>query len=165
MTFTAANAALRDLLGELIDQRGDTAATLTGWLSGLEVHYPASPGAHPSQGDRLPDLLTGRGRVHSLLAPDRFLLVGLGGRALDPALSGLLPDGHPRLDVVTSHDGWSDLTAALVRPDGHLAHGWSGHDVPGRDDVATVVEQWTTPGPDVPGDLVTASPAAARRDA
>ncbi|MEV5434399.1 FAD-dependent monooxygenase [Streptomyces sp. NPDC052701] len=83
MNFTAANAALRDLLGELIDQRGDTVATLVGCLSGLEVHYPAPAGAaHPLEGHRTPDLMTERGRLHSLLAP-RHLLVGLDGRAVD----------------------------------------------------------------------------------
>jgi hypothetical protein len=94
MNFTAANAALRDLLGELIDQRGDTAATLVGWLSALEAHYPAPAGAaHPLGGHRVPDLMTERGRLHSLLAP-RHLLVGLDGRAVDAHHGPAAPHRH-----------------------------------------------------------------------
>lgn len=113
MNFTAANAALRDLLDELIDQRGDTAATLVGWLSGLEVHYPAPAGAaHPLEGHRAPNLMTERGGLHSLLAP-RHLLVGLDGRAVD-ATPTTGPQPHTATALLDA------VLSAEVHPPGEL---------------------------------------------
>ncbi|MCA1220952.1 FAD-dependent monooxygenase, partial [Streptomyces sp. 8L] len=44
--FTPAGEALRALFSDLIAQGGDTARELSGWLSGLDLAYPAPKGSH-----------------------------------------------------------------------------------------------------------------------
>ncbi|HEX7304511.1 FAD-dependent monooxygenase [Lentzea sp.] len=133
MTFTPANAELRRLLGALLARDGDTAASLRGWLSGLDVRYPEG-------GLRLPPLPLPGGTVHHRLRPDRFLLVGLAGRVVGAALL----DGadHPFVDTATTTASWQDHAYVLVRPDGHLAQAWPAGTPASA--VAAGVARWTT---------------------
>ncbi|MEV0280281.1 FAD-dependent monooxygenase [Streptomyces sp. NPDC050610] len=117
-TFTPGGEALRGMFSELIGQAGDMARELTGWLSGLELAYPAAEGAHPLVGTRAPDLaLTGSSLLHAL-------------RQDACVLADFTPSGRyariasRRVDVRTARPGagaWSALEAALIRPDGYVA--------------------------------------------
>ncbi|MEA5362500.1 FAD-dependent monooxygenase [Amycolatopsis sp., V23-08] len=137
MTFSPANAELRRMLGEFIAHQGDTAAELTGWLSGLDVHYPAGP---PPEGRRLPPLPLARGSLHDALRVHRFLLVGFGGRDVgDAALAGI---DRTLVEPATTPGQWCGLAFGLVRPDGHLARGWPAEC--STADIAAGVAHWTT---------------------
>ncbi|MFT7835936.1 FAD-dependent monooxygenase [Saccharothrix sp. BKS2] len=104
-------------------------AELAGWLSGLAVAYPAGAGDHPLTGCRAPDV----GGLFAALRSDRYVLLDFGGEPVgvadaDPGaggpglavLRGVVGEGRP---------GWTDVRAALIRPDGHVA--WADH--PGDD--------------------------------
>jgi oxygenase len=122
---TAVRSVFADLLG-----LGETRRYLAETLGGLDVRYDVGPGDHPLLGARLPHaaLLTDAGETTTgtLLRPARGVLLDLAEDA----------DGHDRLrataqawrdrvDTVPAKvDGasaLSGLTAALVRPDGHIA--------------------------------------------
>lgn len=140
-TFTPAGEALRDLFSHLIAQGGDTARELTGWLSGLDLAYPAPAGAHPLTGTRAPDLaLTGRSLLRSL-RQDGFVLVDLTPTGRFARLAS------PRVDVRAARpgprpDGWSGPAAVLVRPDGYVA---AATDSPAPDAFSDEIARWTTP--------------------
>ncbi|WP_165986404.1 FAD-dependent monooxygenase [Streptomyces sp. YIM 98790] len=92
---------------------------VTGRVSGIDVAYPAPPGAHPLVGRRAPDLaLAGGSRLYEALRPGRYVLV-------TPAGEELPGDGG-----ASDHGGWVGRvhwasprrrTLLLVRPDGHIA--------------------------------------------
>ncbi|WP_433859634.1 FAD-dependent monooxygenase [Streptomyces kronopolitis] len=133
-TFTPAGAALRDLMSELIAKRGETADDLAAWLSGLGHAYPPAATGHPWEGRRAPDFALADGSVHRRLAVDRFLLADF---TPDAAYGQLRPHG---VEVVRARP-WSGLSAALIRPDGHIARAWTAPDVTG---VSAELEAWTT---------------------
>ncbi|MGN5376651.1 FAD-dependent monooxygenase [Streptomyces lasalocidi] len=129
-TFGRAAAALRATFSRFIERGGEVAAELTGWVSGLGVGYPRPAGAHPLVGTRVPDLTLTSGSLLRTLRADRFLLVDLtGDRGAGAALAGL---GGARTQVVTARPvdaqdavrgaAWHGVRAALIRPDGHVAH-------------------------------------------
>ncbi|MEU8971148.1 FAD-dependent monooxygenase [Streptomyces monashensis] len=129
-TFGRAAAALRATFSRFIERGGEVAAELTGWVSGLGVGYPCPAGAHPLVGTRAPDLALTSGSLMRALRADRFLLVDLtGDRAAGSALAHL---GGARTQVVTARPvdaqdavrgaAWHGVRAALIRPDGHVAH-------------------------------------------
>ncbi len=117
-TFTPGGEALRRMFSDLIAQRGDTARELTGWLSGLELAYPAPAGAHPLIGTRAPDLaLDGMSLLHAL-RQDAYVLADFTPTGRFARLAA------PRVVVRTARPGsgaWSSLEAALIRPDGYVA--------------------------------------------
>ncbi|MFJ3712261.1 FAD-dependent monooxygenase [Streptomyces sp. NBC_01387] len=139
-TFTPGVEALRTLFSDLIARGGDTARELAGWLSGLDLAYPAPAGAHPLTGTRAPDLtLTGGTLLHAL-RQDRFVLADF---TPEQRFAGL---GSPRVDVRSARPrpgAWSELEAALIRPDGYTAVA-TGSASP--DELSAVVAEWTTPG-------------------
>ncbi|QMU79841.1 NAD(P)-binding protein [Streptacidiphilus sp. PB12-B1b] len=118
-TFSPSGQALRELFRGLIARGGEVAQELSGWLSGLEVTYPRPEGTHPLTGVKAPDgVLGGDGLLRSL-RPDRFLLLDF---SPDGAYAKL---GSARVEVRTAqrHTGpWAGVHAALIRPDGHVAH-------------------------------------------
>lgn len=144
-TFTAGGEALRQLVSELIGRGGDTAAELTGWLSGLGLSYPPPEGSHPLVGTRAPDLsLTGGGTLHRALRHDRYLLLDFTPQRSFAEL------GSPRVDVRTTPTRgatWSTLRAVLVRPDGYLAHAAEFAD---PRSLTLALAHWTTPTSAVP---------------
>ncbi|WP_329587783.1 FAD-dependent monooxygenase [Kitasatospora sp. NBC_01250] len=133
-SYTPETLALRELIGELITTVGEFSTELANRVAGLAVAYPpaASAAAHPLTGTRAPDLaLAGTGSLFGLLRPGRFVLLDLtgrlGGDLAPPApLAALAHRTGPGLDVhsappVEGRAHWPGVSAALVRPDGHLA--------------------------------------------
>ncbi|MFJ8623494.1 FAD-dependent monooxygenase [Kitasatospora sp. NPDC093550] len=139
---TPEHLAMRELLCELIDGVPEFSDDLAARAAGLAAAYPPDPaaGAHPLTGTRAPDLHlsapTGTTTLFTLLRPGHPVLLDLTGRAAHPDLRG--PDrpgperpgsGLPGPGRLTRHSAplaepradWRAVTAALVRPDGHLA--------------------------------------------
>jgi 3-(3-hydroxy-phenyl)propionate hydroxylase len=103
-----------------------------GMLSGLDIHYDLGDG-HPLLGRRIPDLelqaADGPARIYGLLHDARPALIDLDG---DVALD-IAPWADRVKQVSGAYDGPWELpvlgevaapSAALVRPDGHVA--WVG---------------------------------------
>ncbi|MER7705906.1 FAD-dependent monooxygenase [Kitasatospora sp. NPDC097605] len=145
-TYTPESLALRELIGELITEVPEFSDALALRASGLAVAYPpADPsGRHPLTGTRAPDLAVhGGGTLLPLLRRARYVLLDL--TAAPGAPSPLAPLAHdltPGLDVHTAppaghRPAWSGVTAALVRPDGHLA--WLSTDPDPREAARTAV--------------------------
>jgi 3-(3-hydroxy-phenyl)propionate hydroxylase len=122
--------AVNETLAELLkmDEPRKRYAAMT---SGLGIHYDLGPG-HPLLGRRMPDLdvvtTDGARRVFTLLHDARPILLELGEPVLDIA-----PWTDRVRHVAARHDGAWELpalgavvapTAALIRPDGHVA--WVG---------------------------------------
>jgi 2-polyprenyl-6-methoxyphenol hydroxylase-like FAD-dependent oxidoreductase len=83
-------------------------------VSGIAIHYPAGPGAHPLAGRRAPDLpLAGGQRLYEALRAGRFVLLAAGE---PPAIAAEWADR-----VVTASRAGSRPGLALVRPDGYFA--------------------------------------------
>lgn len=136
-TFTPEVEALRGVMSDLIARGGDTADELAGWLSGIDLSYPRPEGTDPLVGTRAPDLALPGANLHRALRPDRFLLADFTGGFADLDV--------PHVEVRTAEPGsgrWSDLAAALIRPDGYVA------DVAapgGEHEFTRAVAEWTTP--------------------
>ncbi|HYQ63100.1 FAD-dependent monooxygenase [Actinophytocola sp.] len=104
--------ALRDLFGKLISTQPAMARELAEKLSGIAVRYPPpDPDAHPLTGTRVAD-------TRQLLVSGRAVLLAPGAQELKDDAAAL------GIDVVDdTPDDTLDLpgiTAALLRPDGHL---------------------------------------------
>ncbi len=117
--------ALRGLLGEFIATVPEFSRTLAERMSGLSVVYPPAEGAsaHPLTGRRAPDLRFADGRrlFELLRGGGRVLLDLTGGAAA--GLPGRTPDTVVHTAPLAPHDRdtWRRVTAALIRPDGHVA--------------------------------------------
>lgn len=138
---------LREVLTELLDQP-EVARHLAGRVSGLDIRYAVGAGRHPLLGARLPQLTLDHGSRRTtsteLLRTGRGLLLDLADNA---RLRRRADSWSDRIDIVTA--AARDLrdysnpttTAALVRPDGHVA--WAA---PGsHDDLPTALERWFGP--------------------
>ncbi len=115
-TFTPAGAALRETFTGFIAHCGEVAEHLAGWLSGLAVGYSRTDDDHPLVGTRAPDLQVAGGTLLHALRPDRFLLLDFADDRPDV--------GSDRVEVLAAHrpTGWDAVRAALIRPDGYVAH-------------------------------------------
>jgi len=126
--------ALRATMETLIATHPDLARTLANTLTALDVAYPPEPGAHPVVGTRVADAA-----LFPLLHAGTPVLVDVVGTAPH----GAFPTHIGPLD----EPGWAGVTAAIVRPDGHVA--WAIDTPPGpeRDAaIAAAVNGW--PGPE-----------------
>jgi 2-polyprenyl-6-methoxyphenol hydroxylase-like FAD-dependent oxidoreductase len=135
--FTASGAALRDLFTDLIAS-GGVVPDLRGWLSGLGLRYPQPDGVAPLVGSRAPDVQVDGDTLPRALRPDRLLLLDFTDRDTFAPLSG------PHLDVRSATaDGtpWSGHTAALIRPDGYVAHISTAAD---PDELRAELGDWVT---------------------
>lgn len=121
--------ALHEHMSQLL-QMDEPRKRYGGMMSGLDIHYDLGPG-HPLLGRRMPDLdlttETGPQRVFGLLHRARPVLVNLGaplelGRCapLIDSVSAAYA-GKWELPVIGDVD---PASAALIRPDGHVA--WVG---------------------------------------
>lgn len=140
-------APLRDLLSELA-KIPEVQRHLAAKAAGVEVRYDLGSGTHPLLGARMPEiwLTVGNRCVSSahLLRSGRGLLLDLtdNARLRDRAVGW-----RDRLDVTTAspsaplHDGLTDTTAILLRPDGHVAWAAPGchHDLP------SALQRWFGP--------------------
>ncbi|WP_327350770.1 FAD-dependent oxidoreductase [Streptomyces sp. NBC_01304] len=133
-SFTPAGAALRALVSDLVGHDPGTAQRLTGWISGLGVHYPAPLGAHPMAGRRLPEP-----ELLDRLRPGHFLLAHRADAAPPPVSAELTAATTPLLIASTSRSFGAH--AALVRPDGHVAHAWD--QVPDGPAIHAAMGCWT----------------------
>ncbi|WP_332717063.1 FAD-dependent monooxygenase [Pelagibacterium mangrovi] len=134
--------ALRETMAELLGM-DEPRKRFAGMISGLDVHYDLG-GSHPLVGRRMPDLeLTGQDgplRVYGLLHDGRPVLLNLG----EP---GAFDVGEPVRLVEARYEGAWELpvigpvpapSAALIRPDGHVA--WVGEG--GDDGLAEALTKW-----------------------
>ncbi|MEV5987418.1 FAD-dependent monooxygenase [Streptomyces sp. NPDC052051] len=115
--------ALRGLLTEAIATEPDFSRMLAGKLSGLDTVYrSADPDAHPLTGARAHDR-EGDG-VLPLLHDGRAVLLAMDDSPVDgevaerAAVAGI--SIHPSRLSETGGPAWAGVTAALIRPDGHV---------------------------------------------
>ncbi|MEU2226750.1 MULTISPECIES: FAD-dependent monooxygenase [unclassified Streptomyces] len=118
--------ALRTLLSDAIAHEPRFSRMLAGKLSGIDTSYdPADPGAHPLTGTRAYDP-EGQGILPMLRDGRAVLLDMCGTAATGPAAERAAAVGVPvrpsRLSA-TGGRAWAGVTAALLRPDGHV--GWA----------------------------------------
>ena len=110
------------------------ARRMVGAVSGIDLAYPAQPGAHPLAGRRAPDIpLEGDppGTLYQALRAGRFLLVMPPDGAKPAAPAAGWDD---RVDHAIA--GGATRTVVLVRPDGYIA--WAGEN-PDPDGQATAI--------------------------
>lgn len=123
--------ALRQLFGELLGI-GEVTAYLGGMATQLDIRYPLGEG-HPLLGRRFPDYDLGGTRVFELLRAARPVLIDFTDSAeLCAAVEGAV-------EVVRSRPV-ADLSAVLVRPDGHVA--WVAAGEPDLGALRTVLASW-----------------------
>ena len=136
--------ALRDTMTELLGM-DEPRQRFAAMVSGLDVHYDLGEG-HPLLGRRMPDLdlVTADGplRVFTLLHDARPVLLNLG----EPRSFDITPwAGRVQLIDAESVAAWelpvlgavTAPTAALIRPDGHVAWVGDGTDTGLRDALTT----------------------------
>ncbi|BEP14839.1 monooxygenase [Acidothermaceae bacterium B102] len=128
--------ALRDMMTAVLADNQQLNATLALAISGIGATYagPGTAGLQP--GDRVPNLtLTDGRRLFELLGTGQFCL--LGSHAHHAGL--VVADAA----IAAGHPAWDHRTAALVRPDGHLAWSTDERD-PGRraELTADAVRAW-----------------------
>ncbi|WP_186763067.1 FAD-dependent monooxygenase [Lentzea tibetensis] len=113
---------VRSVLAELL-RFEPVRAHLAGMISGLDVRYDAGPGDHPLVGMRVPPTEFADGTSTTrLLRSGRGVLIDLADRRTD-----ISPWADRVLRAVARPPAGSpldDLTAVLLRPDGHVA--WTG---------------------------------------
>lgn len=121
--FSPQGLDLRALLGEMISVNPQLNKDLAERVSGLAVAYPPTdPAAHPVTGTRAPDLALGDTNLFALLTEGTYVLLDLTGAGA----AGLEGPGlrvHPATPGETPAS-WTDVRAALIRPDGYVA--WAG---------------------------------------
>ncbi|WP_438487306.1 FAD-dependent oxidoreductase [Streptomyces sp. S186] len=141
---SAPGRALRGLIGRLLTRVRPLARRAIGQVSGIDLAYPAGPGAHRLAGRRAPDIrLAGGGRLYELLRKGRFVLI-----TPEDELPPELPEGSRPVAapdrVVTASWASGRRTALLVRPDGYIA--WATDaTVPAEraEALRTAVTHWT----------------------
>lgn len=111
-------AALRDIVTDLA-RLPDTNRYLAGMMSGLDVCYPMPGDDHPLLGARMPDIDLVVGgvatRFSALMHAGSSLLLDFTG---DSHLADTVNGRIDLLGATTTAD--IDITAALLRPDGHI---------------------------------------------
>ncbi|MGH3882589.1 MAG: FAD-dependent monooxygenase [Pseudonocardiaceae bacterium] len=141
-------AALRDIVIDLA-RLPDANRYLAGMISGLDVCYPMPGDDHPLLGARMPDIdLVVDGvatRLSALMHTGRGLLLDVTG---NDYLTGS-PNRHDSLiDVCRATTAVDiDVTAALLRPDGHICWLTSATQRcdPASADLHAAIEQWFEP--------------------
>ncbi|MGH3975733.1 MAG: FAD-dependent monooxygenase [Pseudonocardiaceae bacterium] len=114
-------AALRDIVTDLA-RLPDTNRYLAGMTSGLDVRYPMPGGDHPLLGARMPDIdlvIDGVAtRFSALMHAGRSLLLDFTD---DDHLADALDGRNRRIDLRrATATADIDVTAVLLRPDGHI---------------------------------------------
>jgi hypothetical protein len=116
--------ALRAMLDGALADSSELNARLAIAASGVDVAYPPGAGDHPLTGRRVPNLKVQDGSdVFGWLAPGRFVLTGVSPGHLADHLG---PDAPPAVSATAdgfagARPPWDTVSAALIRPDGHLA--------------------------------------------
>ncbi|MCR6489397.1 FAD-dependent monooxygenase [Amycolatopsis sp. OK19-0408] len=102
-------------------------------ITGLDACY--EPGGHPWLGRLAPDVPLRVDEVETHLAA---LLRS--GRPVLVDFSGSFADWSPSVEVIAAGSSTSDLSAVLLRPDGHVA--WAGAPGCGDEGLADAVHRW-----------------------
>jgi 2-polyprenyl-6-methoxyphenol hydroxylase-like FAD-dependent oxidoreductase len=138
---------VRDAALRLAAHAGPITRRMAGAVSGIDLAYPAPPGAHPLTGRRAPDVpLAGDGprTLYTALRPGRFLLVVPPGMDVATARPGGWAD---RVDLAVA--GGPTRTVVLVRPDGYIAWADETTDPAGpASAIRTALSQWCGPSAD-----------------
>jgi 2-polyprenyl-6-methoxyphenol hydroxylase-like FAD-dependent oxidoreductase len=138
---------IRDVVLRLATRVRPIARRMAGAVSGIDLAYPAPPGAHALTGRRAPDIpLSGDGRrtLYGALRPGRFLLVVPPGTDVATARPGGWAD---RVDLAVA--GGPTRTVVLVRPDGYIAWADETTDPAGlASAIRTALSQWCGPSAD-----------------
>jgi 2-polyprenyl-6-methoxyphenol hydroxylase-like FAD-dependent oxidoreductase len=144
-TFTPSGQALRAKFAGFIAQRGEVARELSGWLSGLAVNYPQPDAAHPLVGTKAPDKLLPANGLLRALRPDRYLLLDFTPEGAYKQLASPRVEVHAAQPHTTP---WAAITAALIRPDAHVAHATAAPTpTPAAlADLTHAMTTWTRPG-------------------
>ncbi len=133
--FSAEGQELRAFLTKLMRARPEIEVELTERLTGLHVAYP-SKGGHPLVGKRAPDLAFAGTREHlsSLLRAGQYVLLDLADwQGASPVENAHIRSAHPHMRLHrgrpsdAQRGAWSALSAALIRPDGHVA--WASEEM------------------------------------
>jgi 2-polyprenyl-6-methoxyphenol hydroxylase-like FAD-dependent oxidoreductase len=111
--------AVRGAAARVATRIGPVERRVAGAISGIDISYPAPPGAHRLTGRRAPDVrLAGRHRrLYEALRDGRFVLVVA---ANDPAVTYLATKRWADR-VRCAVAGGATRTTVLVRPDGYVA--------------------------------------------
>ncbi|MFD4632360.1 FAD-dependent monooxygenase [Streptomyces sp. NPDC058284] len=116
MAYSADGQALRGVLSGLIATVPELSRHLAERLSGLDVDY--------GTGRRAPDLrFTDDSRLFELLRPGRHVLLDFTGDAVPHAVPADTVRVRTELAEKEDRADWAAVSAALIRPDGHLE--WS----------------------------------------
>jgi hypothetical protein len=136
--------AFRDTVAAAATRVRPISRRMAGAISGIDLAYPAPPGAHPLVGRRAPDIPLAGGMPRTLyraLRPGRFLLV-MPPDAAKPALP--VTGWSDRVDLVTA--GGMTRNVVLVRPDGYIAWAAVDSDRAGRAAaIRAVLSEWCGP--------------------
>jgi 2-polyprenyl-6-methoxyphenol hydroxylase-like FAD-dependent oxidoreductase len=112
--------ALREMMTTALTDNRELNGTFALAISGIGAGYGDEPSTGGRPGDRMPNLTVRDGRrLFDLLRGGNFCLLGSHAEC----------DGLVVADaaIAAGHPSWNHVTAALVRPDGHLA--WSTDEV------------------------------------
>ncbi len=146
LLHSAPGRAARALAGRLLTHLRPLSRRAIGAVSGIDIAYPAGPGAHRLAGRRAPDIrLADGGRLYALLRQGRFVLIA---PADEPAVPGPTGKGAGPLPadgrvVRAAWDG-GRRTALLIRPDGYIA--WAtdaAHPAERAAALRAALVQWT----------------------
>lgn len=115
-------------------------------LNGLTEPHPTAKSDHPVAGRPVPEMrlqtVDGETRLAHLLRDGRFALLDFTGNGVFDDLSA--PRVVVRSGVLPQPaDGWADVTAALIRPDGYV-HWVSTDRTPDRDEAVARLGDWVT---------------------
>ncbi|MFI0356845.1 FAD-dependent monooxygenase [Actinomadura sp. 9N407] len=144
--------AVRVAVARVATGIGPVERRLAGAVSGIDIRYPAPPGAHRMTGRRAPDVrLAGkRPRLYEALRDGRFVLVVA---ANDPAVTYLATKRWAdRVHCAVA--GGATRTTALVRPDGYIA--WATDETAPDRRAAAIREaltRWCGPPAELPSHL------------
>ena len=120
--------AVRQLVSELMDFE-EVSRYLIEKITAIGIRYDFG-GEHPLVGRRLRDVELKRGRLYPLMHGGRGLLLDQTGRL---SVAGWAD----RVEHVADVSEELDVSAALLRPDGHVA--WVGHD---QKDLLSQLSRW-----------------------
>ena len=127
--FTVEGTELRAFLTKLTKERPEIEIALTDRLTGLHVAYP-NDGTHALVGRRAPDLAFAgtTDTFFSMLRKGQYVLLDLATwKDLSPVDAAHVRNRHPRRQLHrgalsdSSRTAWSNVTSALIRPDGYVA--------------------------------------------
>jgi hypothetical protein len=143
LTTPRALCGTRDLLARTVLQIPPVATRLAQAISGVDIAYPASAGAGPLTGKRVPDfpLADGR-RLYEALRTRRFVLVTAAGTSLPATVTEAWTR---RVEFTTTAE--PARKTFLVRPDGYIAWAASAQRARHRaDEIQQALTDWCSAG-------------------